>query len=697
VAVLRTLLVKLGFAADTSGASEFERSVGGVEETLGGLASKARGFALTFGTAVAGAFGVGATRDFIDSQADLAAELDQRRGAIAATREEIQQLGFVARSGGADMDTMVDAVADLSDKTADAILNGAGYKDTLKTLGIESVDAAGQIKKPTDLLFEMADAFARTEDGAFKTFAANDLMGESGARLIPVLNQGSDALRAMMKQASETGAVISDEALDSTLAYRQANLRLGDSLTQLRLRLLAGIIPALTRGADALALWLRNGENVERVMLVLRVATLALGAALAGLAFRRMLSGLSAMMGLLRGALAAVTGLRGGIVALNAAALILPTILAAVVLALQDVSTFVAGGESLTGQLIERFRDAPGVLGAFVRGLEALAPRLAEFFARGQEIARQAIPALIVGLQALGAAFLGMGGGIIRLAIQMAQVLGPVIGEALAQLMPAIRALAQAFGDVAQAFADAFAESLPNLKALASAIVSVVQTLLSAALPLVLAALQLVVTAITLLAPLVSRILGEIAALIRTIVPPIVAVITVIAGVVAFLLEQITEGITALAEFLAPFGAALLAFWSILAGAVGGFLSLLVSGFRAAFAAIMTIVGPVLSALDAAIKGASSLARGTLSGSTPTTGVLGALGAQGALGNALARPAAATATAGAGGSRNLSIASVNLRVDGSGLSPAEMEGALSGALATGITDADLTAAAREVL
>src|SRR5690606_2891011 len=73
-----------------------------------------------------------------------------------------------------------------------------------------------------EALFAMADKFKVMEDGPRKAALATKLLGDAGADLIPVLNQGSEALREQMKTAEEMGAIMSEELIQKSLEVDEA-------------------------------------------------------------------------------------------------------------------------------------------------------------------------------------------------------------------------------------------------------------------------------------------------------------------------------------------------------------------------------------------------------------------------------------------------------------------------------------------
>ena len=77
-------------------------------------------------------------------------------------------------------------------------------KKALQALGVSTKD-------PQQALMQLADHFAKSKDGAEKTAAAMAIFGRSGTDMVPLLNQGSAAMRASMLEAKALGQVITND------------------------------------------------------------------------------------------------------------------------------------------------------------------------------------------------------------------------------------------------------------------------------------------------------------------------------------------------------------------------------------------------------------------------------------------------------------------------------------------------------
>jgi len=108
-----------------------------------------------------------------------------------------------------------------------------------KSLGVEFQNADGSLRDVEDLLPDIAAAMEDMEDGTLKTQVAMDLMGRSGAELIPMLNQGADGLKDMRAESEALGVVWTQQ---DAVAAAEFN----DALTRLKTTF-AGMVQEATR------------------------------------------------------------------------------------------------------------------------------------------------------------------------------------------------------------------------------------------------------------------------------------------------------------------------------------------------------------------------------------------------------------------------------------------------------------------
>jgi hypothetical protein len=138
--------------------------------------------------------------------ADAMGKAAQKAG---TTAEEFSALAWAAKLSEVETGTLSAGLRGLSKAMVEGEGGAGGLQ--LAELGIDARKANGELKQTTDVLMEVADAFANAKDDAAKTTAAMAIFSRAGREMVPMLNEGSKGLKDMMKDAEKLGMVISGD------------------------------------------------------------------------------------------------------------------------------------------------------------------------------------------------------------------------------------------------------------------------------------------------------------------------------------------------------------------------------------------------------------------------------------------------------------------------------------------------------
>src|SRR5690606_21719747 len=237
------LRVNLGIdtAAFSNGLKKAESSL----QKFGAIVQKG----LVAGAAAAGAAltGLGlAVRSTINAADDMAKSA-QRFGIPI---EELSRLKYAADLAGVSFNELGTGVRRLSQNMNDAAQGTGEGAKAFEQLGISVTDADGNLKSASEVMAEIADRFAAMPDGAEKTALAMDLMGRSGANMIPLLNGGADALNNLMAEADTFGQVFTAEMGAQAEAFNDNLSRLQGIFASIAARIAADLLPHLERFSE---------------------------------------------------------------------------------------------------------------------------------------------------------------------------------------------------------------------------------------------------------------------------------------------------------------------------------------------------------------------------------------------------------------------------------------------------------------
>ena len=154
-------------------------------------------------------------------QAEAAQQADNLARTVGTTAGEIQGLGYAFEQAGLGADKAGDVVKDLTEKIGDAALTGGGeLADVLDRIGLSAETL--QEQNPTQQLETIGQAIA----GLPRAQQVNVLesIADDGARLLPLLDNGAEALRRYTDQAVRFGVALSD-ADNAKLVEANANMQ----------------------------------------------------------------------------------------------------------------------------------------------------------------------------------------------------------------------------------------------------------------------------------------------------------------------------------------------------------------------------------------------------------------------------------------------------------------------------------------
>lgn len=382
---IRDLFVALGVKVDNTQLQKFDK---GVTRAKAGMAALARA------AVIATAAIVGVTVATAISGDEFAKNAKQ----LGLNVEELQELTFAADRSGASLSDLRVGIRRIAVTARDAAAGSKIAEDAFAALGVTVTDTEGNLKSTADLFEEVAGGLALMENETEKMALANDIFGRSGAKLLPLLNEGAAGIAELRKQAREYGFVMSEEAAAASeefvdsITNAQAVLRgFKNTIGIALIPVLDGVIKRFTewflanreliqqktrQWADRLAsaaerlagFLLRVGAAVERIGLDnLIIGMQALTAAFVGFRVGQVVVGtfqaLSAAAAILG------VGLSGPVVAGVISAVGWFTLLG---LVLEDLTVFIRGGDSALGQFVDDNREANTVFGATARTVESL-------------------------------------------------------------------------------------------------------------------------------------------------------------------------------------------------------------------------------------------------------------------------------------------------------------------------------------
>ena len=160
----------------TAETAQFTQSLNRASYTAQKNFQQITSFAKTAAGSLAALYGAGTFADFINQQIQLADKLDDLSQKLGISTEELSKLQYAAKFSGVDLAGLQVALTKLSKGMLEAANEtGTTYK-ALNAMGISVKNTDGTLKSSTQVLNEVADAFAGYADGAGKTALATTIL-----------------------------------------------------------------------------------------------------------------------------------------------------------------------------------------------------------------------------------------------------------------------------------------------------------------------------------------------------------------------------------------------------------------------------------------------------------------------------------------------------------------------------------------
>ena len=263
-------------------------SMQGVQGKAKNLGMAVRGVGAAFKglLAIAAVGGIAALGKSLLDTADAFGKLSVRTGIAAGTLMAYVNAGKLADVSQSEIETGLRKLAQTQVEAAEGVKT---YADAYGKLGISVKKADGSLKPSDKLLGEIADKFAQLPDGPEKAAVAMDIFGRSGAKLITLLNGGSESLEKFSVN-------VSDNFAKNAELFNDQIAEIGIKFAEVGAVLLDAMLPALNAVALGFKAFLENVTNNLPVILeafgFMTKAAILFGSAMVGVAAGKAFAGL---------------------------------------------------------------------------------------------------------------------------------------------------------------------------------------------------------------------------------------------------------------------------------------------------------------------------------------------------------------------------------------------------------------------
>jgi hypothetical protein len=169
-------------------------------------------FAKTAAGALAALYSAQGITTFIKAQIDAQDALNDMSERTGIAVDQLSKLNYAAKLSDVEVGTLQNGIIRLSKGMVEASNNTGSARNAFAALGVSVKNSDGSLKTNLEVLNQLSDSFSSYADGANKSALAVEIFGKAGAELIPLLNQGSEGLKAMGDELAVLGGVVTAQA-----------------------------------------------------------------------------------------------------------------------------------------------------------------------------------------------------------------------------------------------------------------------------------------------------------------------------------------------------------------------------------------------------------------------------------------------------------------------------------------------------
>lgn len=199
---LREMLVSFGVHVDTKELEHFEHGLGGLLEKVKHV-----------GHAVLGFLAVHEVEEFFLKTVESAAHVVDLSEKLGVATDELQKFQFAARLSGIDTETAAQALGMFNRQVGEALTGSKESAKNFAQFGLALRDQQGNVRPTGELILDVADKMQGLKSQQEKTALATKVFGRAGISMVPVLQQGRDAVKDLYKEVEDLGGIMGEDFL----------------------------------------------------------------------------------------------------------------------------------------------------------------------------------------------------------------------------------------------------------------------------------------------------------------------------------------------------------------------------------------------------------------------------------------------------------------------------------------------------
>lgn len=194
---------------------ETSRKSEGLKNTLGGLVTGLKGTVVAAAAVatvvIAMAAGIGKMVLSAAGAADNLAEMSAKTG---ITVERLQELSYIGKQTGTDLDTITSANSKLIRSMGSAAEGTGAQAEAFRKLKVDTTDGNGALRDSKVVMQEVLTKLGEMTNETQRDVYAMAIFGKSAQELNPLIKTSADEMNRLTAEAHSVGAVMSDRAIN---------------------------------------------------------------------------------------------------------------------------------------------------------------------------------------------------------------------------------------------------------------------------------------------------------------------------------------------------------------------------------------------------------------------------------------------------------------------------------------------------
>lgn len=223
--------------------------------------------------------------------------------------EELQKLQYASDRVDVSMDTITGSITKLTK-------NMASGSSAFDDLGVSITDADGNMRDATDVWYDAIEALGKIDNETERDQKSMELFGKSAMEMAGIVDDGGAAIKALGEEAETTGNILSQDAVESAVAFNdqidELKARASQAFLSAGAALADTLVPALETLVDVIGSvlsWFGQLDGGTQAFILTILGLVAAISPIAGI-----ISGITAMAGALNVAMLPMIGTIGAIV-----------------------------------------------------------------------------------------------------------------------------------------------------------------------------------------------------------------------------------------------------------------------------------------------------------------------------------------------------------------------------------------------